>query len=64
MPSDPGAVAAVQYTFGDNVHIQADVFGGTKQETNVYLLRATTEPVDWRGYRDRTRAPYRFLDSY
>ena len=64
MPSDPGAVAAVQYTFGDNVHIQADVFGGTKQETNVYLLRATTKPVDWRGYRDRTRAPYRFLDSY
>ncbi len=64
MPSDSGAIAPIQYTFGDNVHIQADVFGGTKQETNVYLLRATTGPVDWRGYRDRKRAPYRFLDSY
>ncbi|MCX6030829.1 MAG: hypothetical protein NT169_16235 [Chloroflexi bacterium] len=65
MPPEPGAAPpTAQYNFGDNVHIQADVFGGNKWETNVYLLRAAAGPVDWRSYRDRTRAPYRFLDSY
>ena len=65
MPPDPNAATPrIQYSFGDNVHIQADVFGGTKQETNVYLLRAATGPVHWRDYRDKKRAPYRFLDSY
>lgn len=55
---------ATQFTFGDNTNIRADVFGGNKYETNVYLLRAATGPPDWRAYRDQRRAPYRFLDSY
>lgn len=61
LPTPPGAT---QFTFGDNTNIRADVFGGNKFETNVYLLRAAAGPPDWRGYRDRKRAPYRFLDSY
>lgn len=60
-PSPPGVT---QFTFGDNTNIRADVFGGNKYETNVYLLRAATGPPDWRAYRDQRRAPYRFLDSY
>ena len=62
LPSSPGGTT--QFTFGDNTNIRADVFGGNKYETNVYLLRAATGPPDWRAYRDQRRAPYRFLDSY
>jgi len=61
LPTPPGAA---QFTFGANANIRADVFGGNKFETNVYLLRAAAGPPDWRGYRDQKRAPYRFLDSY
>ena len=61
LPTPPGAA---QFTFGDNANIRADVFGGNKYETNVYLLRAAVGPPDWRAYRDQKRAPYRFLDSY
>jgi hypothetical protein len=61
LPTPPGTA---QFTFGDNTNIRADVFGGNKFETNVYLLRATAGPPDWRPYRDQKRAPYRFLDSY
>lgn len=55
---------ATQFTFGDNTNIRADVFGGNKYETSVYLLRAAAGPPDWRAYRDQKRAPYRFLASY
>ncbi len=61
MPDD---AVPVRYQFGDNTQIHADVFGGVKWETHVYLLRAAAGEVDWRAYRDRRRAPYRFLDSY
>ena len=61
LPTPPGTA---QFTFGDNTNIRADVFGGNKFETSVYLLRAAAGPPDWRGYRDQKRAPYRFLDSY
>ncbi len=61
MPDDPGSI---RYEFGDNTQIHADVFGGVKWETHVYLLRAAAGQVDWQAYRDRRRAPYRFLDSY
>ena len=63
-PDQPTPSGSAQFTFGDNVNIRADVFGGNRYETNVYLLRTATESVDWRGYRDQRRAPYRFLDSY
>jgi len=55
LPSSPGGTT--QFTFGDNTNIRADVFGGNKYETNVYLLRAATGPPDWRAYRDQRRAP-------
>lgn len=60
----PDESAPIRYQFGDNTQIHADVFGGVKWETHVYLLRATAGGVDWQAYRDRRRAPYRFLDSY
>ncbi|MGC8781870.1 MAG: hypothetical protein ACP5UQ_13500, partial [Anaerolineae bacterium] len=63
-PDLPTPPPTTQFTFGDNTNIRADVFGGNKYETNVYLLRAATGPPDWRAYRDQRRAPYRFLDSY
>jgi hypothetical protein len=63
-PDPPTGSSSAQYTFGDNTNIRADVFGGNKYETNVYLLRAATGQVDWSTYRDKKRAPYRFLDSY
>ncbi|MCX7669944.1 MAG: hypothetical protein N2439_07725, partial [Anaerolineae bacterium] len=63
-PDLPTSPPAMQFTFGDNTNIRADVFGGNKYETNIYLLRAATGPPDWRVYRDLHRAPYRFLDSY
>lgn len=63
-PDLPTPPQTTQFTFGDNTNIRADVFGGNKYETNVYLLRAATGPPDWRAYRDQRRAPYRFLDSY
>lgn len=61
MPAD---AVPIRYQFGDNTQIHADVFGGVKWETHVYLLRAAAGQVDWQAYRDRRRAPYRFLDSY
>lgn len=60
----PDELAPIRYQFGDNTQIHADVFGGVKWETHVYLLRAAAGQVDWRAYRDQRRAPYRFLDSY
>ena len=63
-PDPPTATPSTQFAFGDNTNIRADVFGGNKYETNVYLLRAATGQVDWSTYRDKQRAPYRFLDSY
>ena len=63
-PDPPNATPSTQFAFGDNTNIRADVFGGNKYETNVYLLRAATGQVDWSTYRDKQRAPYRFLDSY
>ncbi len=64
MYPDLPASGTTRFTFGDNTNIRADVFGGNKYETNVYLLRAATGLPDWRAYRDQRRAPYRFLDSY
>ena len=64
MPNESGPPVPVHYQFGDNTQIHADVFGGVKWETHVYLLRAATGRVDWRAYRDQRRAPYRFLSSY
>ncbi|GEM_PF-2937768 len=63
-PDPPTPATITQFAFGDNTNIRADVFGGNKYETNVYLLRAATGPPDWRAYRDQRRAPYRFLDHY
>ena len=63
-PDPPTVAPSTQFAFGDNTNIRADVFGGNKYETNVYLLRAATGQVDWSAYRDKQRAPYRFLDSY
>ena len=63
-PDPPNVAPSTQFAFGDNTNIRADVFGGNKYETNVYLLRAATGQVDWSAYRDKQRAPYRFLDSY
>lgn len=67
-PDLPTPSESAQFTFGDNANIRADVFGGNKYETSVYLLRAAASGLnrtpDWRSYRDQKRAPYRFLDSY
>ena len=35
---------SAQFTFGDNVNIRADVFGGNRYETNVYLLGLPPDP--------------------